>query len=231
LLFESFKRVADSKKTGVNDDDLIIIVDELLQTIIEHVDVVEGGGGRNMRYVLKQLQVFTGLNCTTPTATVTILDSHTPLSSSSSSEETGSEKNYKQITDCGVGSGGVEAIFNAINRVLDVGVGVGVETYRVESVGCGGDSLATATIRVNGNVKIENFKDVNVKIENAEPQNEIEMDIKKEIICNNGKITVVGVGSDEDVMVASAKAYLNAINKLMGNEHERNGNGCRNVEI
>ena len=81
-------------------------------------------------------------------------------------------------TDAATGTGPVDAVYQAINRI--VGVPNTLSEFRVDAVTEGIDALGDVTIRIrqNGN-------------------------------------TFVGRGSDTDIIVASAKAYMNALNRLL----------------
>jgi len=85
------------------------------------------------------------------------------------------------LTDAATGTGPVDAVYVAINRILKVS-----NTLKEFSIGAiteGTDAIGDATIRIE----------------------------------KSGKV-YTGRGSDTDIIVASAKAYLNAINKLIAIE-------------
>ena len=85
------------------------------------------------------------------------------------------------MTDAATGAGPVDAVYQAINRI--VGVANTLTEYRVDAVTEGIDALGDVTIRIR----------------------------------QNGS-TFVGRGSDTDIIVASAKAYMNALNRLLATE-------------
>ena len=117
-------------------------------------------------YSLEHVQVTCG-NHDVPTATVTLVDSDDNSS-----------------TDAAIGTGPIDAVYKAINRIIDVPNRL--TEYRVDAVTEGIDALGDVTIRIE-------------KDERA----------------------YVGRGSDTDIIVASAKAYMNALNRLIATEDMR----------
>ena len=116
-------------------------------------------------YKMERVQVISGNN-EIPTATVKLV---TP----------GGET----VTDAATGTGPVDAVYQAINRI--VGVPNTLTEYRVDAVTEGIDALGDVTIRIR----------------------------------QNGNI-FVGRGSDTDIIVASAKAYMNALNRALAEMEE-----------
>jgi len=111
-------------------------------------------------YKLDHVQVSCG-DHEIPTATVRLID-----------------PNGQVLTDAATGTGPVDAVYVAINRILQIS-----NTLKDFSIGAiteGTDSIGDATIRIE----------------------------------KNGKV-YTGRGSSTDIIVASAKAYVNALNKLM----------------
>ena len=149
--FEAFKKLADRKRE-VSDADLESLMSS--QRRITDVPAI---------YRLEHVQVSCG-NHEVPTATVTLAD---PDGSS--------------ITDAGTGTGPVDAVYKAINRIVDVPNVL--SEYRVDAVTEGIDAIGDVTIRIE--------KD---------------------------QSAYVGRGSDTDIIVASAKAYMNALNRLLARE-------------
>ena len=82
------------------------------------------------------------------------------------------------IADAALGTGPVDAIYKAINRL--VGVTNKLTEFSVKSVTEGIDAIGEVLIRVE-----------------------------------SGGITYTGRGADTDIIVASAKAYINALNRLL----------------
>ena len=111
-------------------------------------------------YSLDHIQVSCG-NHEIPTATVRLV---TPDGNS--------------VTDAATGTGPVDAVYMAINRIVKVPNKL--TEFRVDAVTEGIDALGDVTIRVAKENK-----------------------------------TYVGRGSDTDIIVASAKAYMNALNRLL----------------
>ena len=114
-------------------------------------------------YKLDHVQVSCG-NHDIPTATVTLTN-----------------REGESVTDAATGTGPVDAVYEAINRVVQVPNKL--TEFRVDAVTEGIDALGDVTIR-----------------------------IEKE-----GR-TYIGRGSDTDIIVASAKAYMNALNRLLAIE-------------
>ena len=146
--FEAFKDLADRKRE-VTDADLEALMADQRRTKSE-----------TAVYKLDHIQVSCG-NHDIPTATVRLI-----------------KPDGESVTDAGTGTGPVDAVYKAINRIIEV-PNVLTE-FRVDAVTEGIDALGDVTIRIE--------KDGN---------------------------TYVGRGSDTDIIVASAKAYMNALNRLL----------------
>ena len=151
--FQAFKELADRKRE-VTDVDLM----SLMSSQRRQEDVVQV-------YKMDRVQVTSGNN-EIPTATVTLI---TP--------------DGETVTDAATGTGPVDAVYQAINRI--VGVPNTLTEYRVDAVTEGIDALGDVTIRIR----------------------------------QNGNI-FVGRGSDTDIIVASAKAYMNALNRALAEMEE-----------
>jgi len=147
-VFESFKELADRKRE-VTDQDL----ETLLSNSRRTADIPT-------IYDLQHVQVSTG-DHGVPTATVKIRNAE-----------------GEEITDAATGTGPVDAVYMAINRVI--GIENRLTEFRVDSVTEGIDAIGDVTIRI-----------------------ELQGD------------AFVGRGSDTDIIVASAKAYMNALNRAL----------------
>ena len=110
-------------------------------------------------YKLELVQVSCGSSAR-PTATVTI---HTP--------------NGEELMDAAIGTGPVDAVYKAINRVVDIPNDL-IE-YSVQSVTAGIDAIGEVTIRLRHNQRIYS-----------------------------------GHAASTDIVVASANAYMQALNRL-----------------
>ena len=152
--FEAFKELAD-RKPEVTDSDLVALMSN--QRRIADIPV---------SYDLDHVQVACG-NREVPTATVTLVD-----------------PDERKITDAATGTGPVDAVYKAINRLINVPNTL--TEYRVDAVTEGIDALGDVTIRIE----------------------------------KDGR-AYVGRGSDQDIIVASAKAYMNALNRLLATETTR----------
>ena len=151
--FAAFKELADRKRE-VTDADLVSLMSS--QRRQEDVGQI---------YSLDRVQVTCG-NGEIPTATVRLTNPQ-----------------GESITDAGTGTGPVDAVYEAINRI--VGVPNTLTEYRVDAVTEGIDALGDVTIRIRQNSN-----------------------------------TFVGRGSDTDIIVASAKAYMNALNRALAEMEE-----------
>ena len=154
-VFEAFKNLADRKRE-VTDQDL----ESLMSTRRRTADVPT-------IYELAHVQVSTG-DHDVPTATVKI-----------------TSPEGDEIIDAATGTGPVDAVYRAINRVI--GVENRLTEFRVDAVTEGIDALGDVTIRIERNSDV-----------------------------------FVGRGSDTDIIVASAKAYMNALNRALSVDPSQN---------
>ena len=146
--FQQFKELAD-KKREVSDADLVALMSNRRR--VSDVPSI---------YELEHVQVSCGSH-EVPTATVRLLS-----------------PDGSMATDAATGTGPVDAVYRAINRIVQVENTL--TEYRVDAVTEGIDALGDVTIRIE--------KDSSV---------------------------FIGRGSDTDIIVASAKAYMNALNRLL----------------
>ena len=146
--FKAFKALADRKREVTDADLMSLMSSQRRQQDVEQI------------YRLDHVQVTCGTQ-EIPTATVRLVNPEGEIE-----------------TDAATGTGPVDAVYQAINRIVSVPNRL-IE-YRVDAVTEGIDALGDVTIRIrqNGN-------------------------------------TFVGRGSDTDIIVASAKAYMNALNRLL----------------
>ena len=150
-VFEDFKGLADRKRE-VTDQDL----EALMSTQRRSADVP-------VTYGLDHVQVSTG-DHGVPTATVSV-----------------KLPDGSNVTDAATGTGPVDAVYKAINRVVDVNNKL--TEFRVDAVTEGIDAIGDVTIRIERNEDV-----------------------------------FVGRGSDTDIIVASAKAYMNALNRAIASD-------------
>ncbi len=148
-LNQAFNRFKEvaDKKKEISDWDLEVIVRDETQIKMER------------GFQLEHVQVICG-DCTCPTATITIV---TPEG--------------KIITGAAVGTGPVDAVYQAINHLVQIPNHL-IE-FSVQSVTAGIDALGTVTVRLG-----------------------------------HGERIFSGQASDTDIIVASAYAYINAVNRL-----------------
>jgi len=155
--FRAFKDLADKKKE-VTDRDLEALMAEERRAITE-----------SAAFRLDHVQVSSG-DTSMPTATVQIVGPGGEIS-----------------RDAATGAGPVDAVCNAINRIVQVPSRL-VE-YSVKSITEGLDAVGDVSIRVE----------------------------------SNGE-TYVGRGASTDIIVASARAYMNALNRIISIENDRSIN-------
>lgn len=102
------------------------------------------------------------------------------------------------------GTGPVDAVYKAIDQII--GVSVNLETYAINSVNEGIEAVATARVKISPKPDGPN----------ATVFTHAHMGLKDRKFS--------GAGSDTDVVVSSARAYVSAINKLLSWSMRRNGN-------
>lgn len=154
--FKKFKDLTDRKKTITDADLQTLFTDELSR--------------QDDRYRLKDLQVTAGTKDRS-TAQVTLL-----------AREEGEEE-LQELLQAAIGSGPVDAVFNAIDSMLDVKAEL--VSYQLKAVTRYRDALGEATVQVRSSV--EGAADTIFR----------------------------GHGADQDIIVASARAYLEAVNRLI----------------
>lgn len=181
VLFATFKKLADTKKSGVSDQDLFTLLDESLNLFSTDTST----------YFFKKLYIMAGSDVLS-TATVTILIN----------------KTGQEITDAATGNGAVNAIFNAINRVI--GNQNLLYSFDVKALSEGSDSPGQVVVRIK-------------KFDEA-PK-------KKRKIDNDSKDIFTGRGVDDDILIASAKAYINAVNRMINDERRYLDQETRNVDV
>ena len=166
-VFNSFKELADKKKTVTDADLEALVADEVYQP--------------KETWELVNVQVQCGSNLT-PTAVVILrrLDSG------------------EEVTDAGFGTGPVDAVYQGINRI------VGVENVLVEFV----VQAVTAGMDANGDVTIR----IEVPDRGRDMLETAQGRVRRRLFS--------GRGVDTDIIVASAKAYLQALNKQIASEAE-----------
>jgi 2-isopropylmalate synthase len=150
--FVAFKDLADKKKE-ITDRDLESLMAEDKRT----VSVVEA-------FHLEQVQVSCG-DKNIPTASVRLTDA-----------------GGRECADAALGTGPIDAVYKAINRV--VGVPNTLTEFTVKSVTEGIDAIGEVLIRIE-----------------------------------SGGIGYTGRGADTDIIVASARAYMNALNRLLSDKN------------
>jgi 2-isopropylmalate synthase len=189
-LFASFKKLADAKKSGVTDQDLYAILDDCLNLVFSGLITYEFGS----------LNIMGGSGILS-TATVSIKKS----------------QSNEMVTDAATGHGPVNAIFNAINRIL--GIKNVLSSYQVKAVGEGSDSPGQVV------VQIKQSTDSDLAPKSPSKKQKL---MKGQI---DARDVFSGRGMDEDILVASAKAYINAVNRMLNAERRYINNEGRNVAV
>ncbi len=92
----------------------------------------------------------------------------------------------------------------------------------MKAVSAGSDAPGLVLVRIQQETDAKNSKS-SPKSKSKRSRLDMEED-------SNSKGIFVGQGVDEDILAASAKAYLNAINRLLVNERRYLGLG-RNVDV
>jgi len=124
-------------------------------------------------------------NLVKPTATVTLND-----------------KDGNEISQAAMGTGPVDAIFLAIDKALDYTPQL--NEYIVNSITDGSSALGDVTVRIQE------------ASENGKEQSQVEeIDFFNPQTETFTKRQFVGHGANTDILVASASAYINAMNRLL----------------
>jgi 2-isopropylmalate synthase len=236
-LFTAFKKLADCRKTGVNDDDLFALLDAELSLItgvqiymFKSLTVISGSGilstatltitdvskqAQNREALNKEAQNMEALNKEAQNMEAQnreALNKETQNMETQNKEAPNKETQNKEgqtqnndaqhedyeLTDAATGHGPVHAIFNAINRL--VGFKNVLASYNVSSVSGGSDSLGLVTVRLRPSSSTRSPSQPVLEDDEADMDGPV---------CT-------GRGTDEDILIASAKAYINAVNKMIG---------------
>ena len=150
--FEDFKNLADKKKEVTNQDLEILMSDQKRSERSEN------------NYELVSVNIESGSD-KQPKANVKLKNN--------------SNNKIEEATSSGTGP--VDAIYKAIDKLIDIKVNL--NEWRIEAVTEGIDAIGDAIVRLEKNDSI-----------------------------------VIGRGSDTDVLVSSAKAYIDGLNKLANNK-------------
>lgn len=203
-LVEGAKAVADQKKT-VSDQDLEALIGDKIYAAVE-------------TYELRDLVVSTtckdGGKVHTSTATVTLHD----------------HKNDKEKMTAAIGIGPVDATFKAILQLVERPIML--TQYSVTKVeggsgpeAAGNDALAS----VVAHIKEAGATDTKDALPSDFPGHQgvtvrgggVESGHEFRTTGSISGITYTGLGTSTDIVVASARAYLGAINRMLAREQER----------
>jgi 2-isopropylmalate synthase len=102
------------------------------------------------------------------------------------------------VTDAGFGTGPVDAVYAGINRL--VGAPNKLVEFVIQAIDQGMDAVGDVTIRIEADELVGT-------VERAQG--------------GRGQRVFSGRGIDTDIVVASAKAYMQALNKLLAAKEER----------
>ncbi|KAJ2607658.1 2-isopropylmalate synthase (Alpha-isopropylmalate synthase) (Alpha-IPM synthetase) [Coemansia sp. RSA 1365] len=204
--FVKFKRLADSKKSGVTDGDLHALVADVRSASLSVAPSTEvpadlptdSADPAAPRFTLLNMQVFTGVGIT-PTATVTLHDAHT-----------GSD-----LTDVALAQNGpIEAVYSAIQRIS--GLDIALLNFSVSATSEGQDTLGKVAVR----------------IARAATESSPETDTPT-LAAYGAEPKFTGLSTNVDIITASANAYLAALNRLVSHHAEdtRASHEVRNVNI
>ncbi|KAI8900396.1 2-isopropylmalate synthase [Globomyces pollinis-pini] len=175
-LFIEFKKLADSKKSGVTDQDLFALLDD-------HLNILASG---DQAFEFVSLSIMSGSNMlSTATISIKVKDQ------------------LDVVVDAATGHGPVHAIFNAINRI--VGCKNLLASYEVKAVTEGSDALGTVIVRIQQEKGKTSHVDKRPRLEEEDLESSTESD----------KNVFIGQGMDDDILIGSAKAYINAVNRML----------------
>jgi len=141
--------------------------------------VTDSASSQDVQWTLTDLQVTTGMSGI-PTATVTMV---------------GPDGVTRYVA--ATGTGPVDAVYKAIDRLI--GVKVELETYTMQAVNEGIDALATTRVTISPTSGSSLANGIAIHSQSGNAQ------LRK----------FSGSGSDGDIVVASARAYVGAINKMI----------------
>mmetsp|Transcript_23812 Transcript_23812/g.39362 ORF Transcript_23812/g.39362 Transcript_23812/m.39362 type:complete len:657 (+) Transcript_23812:138-2108(+) len=110
------------------------------------------------------------------------------------------------------GTGPVDAVYKAIDQII--GVSINLESYSLISVNEGIEALATTRVTIGPKAG------GSTEASSTDAQTGISKDRK-----------FSGAGSDTDIVVSSARAYVSAINKLLNWSIRRNMNGAEEESL
>ncbi|KAJ1893377.1 2-isopropylmalate synthase (Alpha-isopropylmalate synthase) (Alpha-IPM synthetase) [Kickxella alabastrina] len=215
--FAKFKDLADSKKAGVTDGDMHALVADIRSTSLSGPASAQPDDATAeesvseepaaVQYTLKQLHVFTGVNVM-PTATVTLHDAHRGV----------------DLTDVAVAKNGpIEATYSAIQRII--GRDIELLNFTVSATSVGQDTQGKVSVRI---AQSGSSSSSVVSSATASPKPE------EQLLTSYGAVPKFsGVACNVDIITASAKAYLTAVNRMVSHDSADNraSHKQRNVEI
>ena len=141
-------------------------------------------------WTLESLHVTAG-NRVKPTATITL-----------------SYKDGGEVSEAAMGTGPVDAVFQAIRRAT--GTSLQVNEFSIQSITSESTALGEVTVRLEEESTMADTADLGKEDDVVNPQTGVHRNRQ-----------FIGSGANTDVLVASATAYINAMNRVMAAK-ERN---------
>jgi 2-isopropylmalate synthase len=207
-IFDRFKATADAKKNGrIMDSDLMALVEDETGQVAQEayrvnfvqvvsttstapVHVPDGSEGD-----LQSAASMTSSPAPTATATVCLLDL--------TNLNLGDVASAPKLVDAATGRGPVHSIFKCINRLLKFQENTILVHYEVKSVTEGTDALGKVVVRICEGAVDESTDDSGATLapEDARP------------LLKKTRIYYIGHGAHSDILTASAKAYISAVNR------------------
>eukprot|EP00924_Labyrinthula_sp_SR-Ha-C_P009947 snap_masked-scaffold_21-processed-gene-4.6-mRNA-1 protein AED:0.01 eAED:0.01 QI:0/-1/0/1/-1/1/1/0/583 len=186
-LTQEFKRLADQKK---------IVTDADIESIVINKGVVSANGNT---WELVSLHVSGG-NSVKPTATVTLR-----------------HKEGYDITEASIGSGPVDAIYQAVHRV--VRVPNRLVMFNVAGVTKGIDAVGEVLTKLESPEEFD-MPDQRRRLQRTDSGADVN-EVRNPQTGSVSARTFTGHGADTDILVASARSYLSALNRMINHQKSR----------
>lgn len=207
--FERFKNLADQKKTITDSDIMALLADQ-----------VSAGGAEDQMYKLLSVQIVAG-SVATPTATVKLLNTHT----------------NEELVDAAIGTAGsISAVFGAIQRI--VRRSLRLTSFDIRAVGEGIDALGQVVVKI---ARDESDTAVQTSLLSYQlrPNGHLGRSNSGPSISTSRRSstvddfanTYVGHGTHVDILIASASAYVAAINRYLEAEQNEKGSSPRQRHV
>jgi len=99
-----------------------------------------------------------------------------------------------EVTKSDIGTGPVDAIYQAIGLITGSSASTKLDSFEIGSITGESDALGEVTVRLKPDLSSQGYTD------------------------SGSNLTYTGKGTDIDILVASARAYVNALNRMMTTE-------------